>query len=403
MNILFYHNDETCPTMGGIQRTTALIAENLTKKYGYRCFNVYDYSSRYPLDIPRYQYVDSKHLSADFSDSELATLIDEWEIDIIINQQMIEKHEVLYSAIEMSSHKCRLIYCHHTTPKRLFNYSLNHLYLMYRQSASYKTKIKLFTKMVSYPLYSRWKTKITLKRNGAIYRKIYNDVTRFVLLSHNFEAEWRDVTGLNDTSKLDAIPNMLSFDSFLSYEKIKNKEKKILLVARLVEFPKNITSALRIWKRIACKEEYSDWSFDIVGHGRDEIYLKEYVKKHKIPRVNFLGRQNSEPYYSKSSIFIMTSIREGWSMTITESIQKGTVPIAFDSFASIHDIIQDGKNGFLVKSFDENEFVRKLEYLMTNDEIREKMAMQAIESSKQFLSDKVIAQWHKLLTEVMVE
>ena len=110
MNILFYHHDETCPTMGGIQRTTACIADGLTKTYGYQCFNIYDYENRYPAEVERYKYVESRHLPPNFSYETLAALIDVWKIDVVINQMSIERHATLKAAVEKAKHPCKLIY-----------------------------------------------------------------------------------------------------------------------------------------------------------------------------------------------------------------------------------------------------------------------------------------------------
>lgn len=49
----------------------------------------------------------------------------------------------------------------------------------------------------------------------------------------------------------------------------------------------------------------------------------------------------------------MTSDFEGWGMTITEAQQCGTVPIVLNTFASLKELVTDGKNGFSPNDMEE--------------------------------------------------
>jgi glycosyltransferase involved in cell wall biosynthesis len=44
----------------------------------------------------------------------------------------------------------------------------------------------------------------------------------------------------------------------------------------------------------------------------------------------------------------MTSAYEGWGLTLTEAQQMGVVPIAFDSFGAVYDIIENEYNGLII-------------------------------------------------------
>jgi glycosyltransferase involved in cell wall biosynthesis len=76
------------------------------------------------------------------------------------------------------------------------------------------------------------------------------------------------------------------------------------------------------------------------------------------------------------------------------------VPIAFDSFGAVHDIIADGHNGVIVPNNNIAAYAKALLALMRNDAKRTQMAKCALESSRQFTLDKVTRQWvetfHKL-------
>lgn len=399
MNILFYHWDETCPTMGGIQRTTSIVAEELKNKYGHKSYNIYNYEKPYPSDVPRYKYEESRRMPANFSSESIANLLNEWKIDVIVNQMGIPQNEIFREAIALSQRDCKLLYFHHNTPRRLFDLSFAGLLRQLKRSETFKGKLKTLIKISSFPVYRTIVKSKTLRKNASDYRQIYKDADKFVLLSRYFDEEWSELTGIKDLSKLTAIPNARSFDRVADSKIIKEKEKRVLIVARMIEFPKQILVALRIWNKIQRDPDLQDWKFDIVGTGPDLELFKDYARQHKIPNVTFHGRQESMPFFEKASIFLMPSIREGWPMTLMEAMQMGVVPVAFDSFGAIREIISDGETGFLIKPFDEYAFSDRIIELMRNKSLRERMAENAVSSTDRFTKEKVMKMWQQLITE----
>lgn len=83
-------------------------------------------------------------------------------------------------------------------------------------------------------------------------------------------------------------------------------------------------------------------------------------------------------------------------MTLTEAQQNGVVPMAFGSFGAVYDIIEDGKSGFIIPAFDEDQYARKLEELITDESLRMKMAHNAVESSQKFHIDNIGQKWQEL-------
>ena len=140
-----------------------------------------------------------------------------------------------------------------------------------------------------------------------------------------------------------------------------------------------------------------DWKLLIAGDG---IYLnryKSYAEENKLKNIEFLGRVNPVPYYREASIFMMTSKSEGFPLTLNEAMQYGVVPLAFDSFASIRDIINDSENGFIIPEMDMKAYSDTLLNLMTDDRLRRNMAMNALDSCKRYLPERIGDMWWKLL------
>ena len=94
---------------------------------------------------------------------------------------------------------------------------------------------------------------------------------------------------------------------------------------------------------------------------------------------------------------MMTSKNEGWPLTLLEAMQTGVVPIVMDSFAALHDIIQDGSNGYIVKYNDKKEFGNRLISLINNKNLRLKMSQEGLHSCTQYSIDNIGKEWINLL------
>ena len=96
---------------------------------------------------------------------------------------------------------------------------------------------------------------------------------------------------------------------------------------------------------------------------------------------------------------MMTSIFEGWPLVLFEAMNYKCVPIAFDSFASLKDIIDNNLNGFRIPPFDTNIYTKKIEYLLNNPTICSKMGLLAEKKSKQYTIDSIGKLWNTLLED----
>ena len=152
-----------------------------------------------------------------------------------------------------------------------------------------------------------------------------------------------------------------------------------------------------LWFKIYTK--LPNWKFQIVGDGTERIFLENKVKKLNLPRVEFVGYSNPTNYYKHAKIFWMMSRFEGWGMTLVEAQQHGCIPIAYKSYSSISDIIEDSKNGFIIQDLDEKSFMEKTFFLANHEQERIQMEAAAKDSANRFDTNKIITKWLKLLEE----
>ena len=202
------------------------------------------------------------------------------------------------------------------------------------------------------------------------------------------------LSGIKESSKLTAINNMLSFPYEMNNYQ---KKKQLLWCGRLLFSQKRPDRILLVWKKL--QEQLPDWNLVIVGDGPFSNEMKQLSKKLSLQRVEFAGFANPIKYYKESSIFCLTSNHEGWGLVLTEAMQFGCVPIAFDSFESIHEIIEDGKNGFLVKPFDMDKYADKV--LRLADNFKVDYVMNVMNSMERLMPENVVKLWIRLFNSEM--
>jgi glycosyltransferase involved in cell wall biosynthesis len=224
----------------------------------------------------------------------------------------------------------------------------------------------------------------------------YDNSDSLVLFSEKFLEHYKKLQPKKDLSKLKVIANPLA----LNIEKIdfEKKQKTILFVGRISEYQKRLSLIIEIWKIILKTKKCDDWDLKIVGDGDDLEIVKDRARN--LDKIYFEGQQKSESYFEESSIFIMTSAFEGFPMTLVESLKKGCVPIAMDSFLSLSDIIENEKNGFITPNGDVNAMAEKIQILMTDESLRKEMALKGLQSVRKFDVKIIIQEWERLFNEL---
>jgi glycosyltransferase involved in cell wall biosynthesis len=381
MNIAWIYNKSLHVSIGGTERTTMLAIEML-QRIGHNSY--------------AFIIINEKDGLFSFEGNpinDLYTFLKEKEIDIAINQ-IGYSIELLKPFLENGGKKWqeeggKIITYMHFDPRMPSNLDY-FLSIENKTITDYLVICKLF-------LFNRYyKTK---ERNeyAHIYRYLYDNSDMYVTLSPTHFPYLKSLLNLESYDKLYAINNTLTFDGISSPDILHKKEKTVLLVARLSETHKRISAAIKVWERISKNNKYDEWQFKIVGTGADMERYKRYVKKHKIERISFEGEQNPEPYYRSASIFLMTSPAEGWGLTLTESFQRGVVPVVMNSSPVFSEIIEDGKSGILVKDNNIREFQEAIEKLMSDKQLRLGMGKNCLDRAKLFNKESTTKKWENII------
>jgi glycosyltransferase involved in cell wall biosynthesis len=80
----------------------------------------------------------------------------------------------------------------------------------------------------------------------------------------------------------------------------------------------------------------------------------------------------------ESEIFLATPDQnEGWGATINESMNSGCAVVASHAIGAVPFMIKDGENGVVFKSKNQNDFYKKVKWLLDNPHERIKLGMNA--------------------------
>lgn len=140
----------------------------------------------------------------------------------------------------------------------------------------------------------------------------------------------------------------------------------------------------------------------MVGDGDKRQYMEKEIRSRRLKNIRLIGfQQHTSGYFMESSAHLMTSIYEGFSITNLEAAIRGTIPFAFNSFASAKDIIDDGQTGYLIKPFDVDAYVETfLAFTKLPQSKMIAMRRKAIERAQEFSLQHIADKWNELFNKL---
>lgn len=229
--------------------------------------------------------------------------------------------------------------------------------------------------------------------------KSLTDKYGFICVSQHARQELCNILGLSyNTKKVNYIYNPIMQEASLLVGETADKENLIVYAGRLSP-EKRPLLMLKMWKAIY--QDYPDWLFYILGDGPEKHRMENYIRRKRLERMILKGAVNNVPdYLKKSKIALLFSKYEGLPTSILEAGMNDNALIVTKSDGGGCDIVEDGKNGFVVSSRDMATIIKKVSYLINND------GSEAVKMGKEnrtllvkFSNEKILKDWQLLLRE----
>lgn len=228
-----------------------------------------------------------------------------------------------------------------------------------------------------------------------IERKLAKKTSKIIAISNEQKKQLSEIHQIAPAEKFEVIP--LGFDLARFHENSISgrsamlerfnlpKDKIIIgIIGRLVPI-KNHQLLFEALQTIKDKVA-EDIVLCIVGDGekRTELEHASETFMNTSVKVKFLGWQKDiENILPGLDIVALTSLNEGTPVSLIEAQASGT-PVISTNVGGVVDVIDDGKTGFVVDSFNPIDFGEKLLELINSKEKREKMT----QNGWSFVKDK---------------
>lgn len=393
MNILFLVN--RYPGVGGIENMTTQLACLFKTELGNDTC-IFSVEGQVGIEVDSSLKKNNIDLKiADTTDKSLIVksfirFLDVKKPDVVIFQDSYAPIEYLLSYI---SKPTRIFTVEHNTPDCFIK-----SYIQHWKSHQISSLGGLIRK-IAFP-YVYYKI---LLRGKIRHKKLVKLSDKYILLSSSYMPILKRYFNIVNDNII-AIPNIRnSFRinrevSFLSYPL--QKKKQFLFVGRL-NSQKGVDKLVEVWCLLEPK--IPDYELLIVGDGEQRKLLEMAIRRYGLKQIKIEGfKFNVVDYYRDASAFFMTSVFEGLPLVLAEAMQFGVIPFAFDSFSSLHDIIENEKSGFIIKPFDTEFYANSVcRFLMMDKNEVENLRKSAIEASEIFTVQNVLYKWKELFDSVV--
>ena len=240
-----------------------------------------------------------------------------------------------------------------------------------------------------------------LEQKGLFYRllvrywrskmdKNVKKLDAIVLLTKEDAESWSGLT------KTVVIPNSLPFYSERQSDLI---SKQAIVVGRYNN-AKGYEYLVNAWKII--HEYFPDWIVNIYGSGEEKEHVRNMIYDNNLQDTMIMNEptDNIMEKYLESSICIVSSRYEGFSMVLLEAMACGLPCVSFDCPYGPRNIIHNGEDGFLVEYLNVEKLAQQVCALMESHDLRKAIGLRAHSNIQRFSKENVMKEWMALFNSV---
>jgi len=143
----------------------------------------------------------------------------------------------------------------------------------------------------------------------------------------------------------------------------------------------------------------------ILGRGSEQERLEKLAVELGInTNVNFIGfQQNPYKYLARSSVFVLSSLYEGFPNVLLEAMALGVPSVATRCPTGPDEIITEGVDGILVPPADEKSLAGAIKKLLQDEALRKKLGEAGRKRAEDFEVGKIVKQYEDVIESVCAE
>lgn len=176
-----------------------------------------------------------------------------------------------------------------------------------------------------------------------------------------------------------------------------NENSKLILSSGRLEPQKGFDMLVEVAKGVLTK--HTDWEWHIYGDGPDKEKLQNMINENGLENnLKLMGRTNKmNELYKEYAFFVLTSRYEGFCMVNIEAHYAKLPIVSFKCNCGPEEIIQEGKNGYLIDCFDTKEMVKKINHLIEESSLRKDMSENTMLDKDKLQMSSIITKWHEVI------
>lgn len=192
--------------------------------------------------------------------------------------------------------------------------------------------------------------------------------------------------------KVVAIPNPITHVT----DHLSTRTEKVAVTAGRLAPSKNYFSMINVWRKVV--DRHPDWTLHIWGSGALQAALERHIKDMGMVGHVFLKGYSSTvtDEMAKASIFISTSVSEGFSLATLEAMSVGLPTVVYNCPGGIKHLVRDCQTGYLIPMNDEAAMIDHVCRLIENTELRDTMGATALRESKRYRVENISRRWMDL-------
>ncbi|GAM15407.1 glycosyltransferase family 4 protein [Mesobacillus selenatarsenatis] len=162
-------------------------------------------------------------------------------------------------------------------------------------------------------------------------------------------------------AKIKTIYNGVDLQQFQYVNNRQDRVKKTIGILGRLSPEKNIPFFLKIAEKL----NGESYDFLIAGDGPDRDKIEDKIKQSGLEeRVEMLGDiSNPDDFLASIDVFVLTSFREAFPMSILEAFAVGTPVVTID-VGGISEAVHNEETGILIETHSEDEFSSKIAELL---------------------------------------
>ena len=171
------------------------------------------------------------------------------------------------------------------------------------------------------------------------------------------------------------------------------KDKTVFLSVGLLNNRKNPLFLVKVFKQLSLR--YANLILFFCGSGPLLSKLKEQIKSKKLSKKIYIlkpefGNEKNK-IFNLADIFLFPSLEEGFGLVVAEAMMCGKVVVASNN-SSLPEIVDDGRNGFLVETNNQKAWINKINILIENPLLLKNMQKNALKKAKRFYNWNLVAE-----------